>query len=114
MELMSSEFFQIIQSNYFAYGHRIKRKTNCFRYPLMELKRIRPLRSPLLDHGNGMPQNTIYALAQTNDGYLWIGSEGGLARFDGFSFTIFSTGANTLAIMKNSVTSLCSDRDGPL
>ena len=62
---------------------------------------------------NGLPQNTVYAVAQTADGYLWIGSEGGLARFDGFSFTVFNR-SNTLAIMKNSFTSLCPDRDGSL
>lgn len=62
---------------------------------------------------NGLPQNTIYALAQTADGYLWIGSEGGLARFDGFHFAVFNR-SNTRAIMKNSVTSLCPDRDGSL
>ena len=62
---------------------------------------------------NGLAQNTIYALAQTADGYLWIGSEGGLARFDGFHFTIFNR-SNTRAIMKNSITSLCPDRDGSL
>lgn len=62
---------------------------------------------------NGLPQNTIYALAQTGDGYLWIGSEGGLARFDGFDFTVFNR-SNTRALMKNSVTSLCPDRDGSL
>lgn len=62
---------------------------------------------------NGLPQNTIYALAQTSDGYLWIGSEGGLARFDGFGFTVFNR-SNTQAILKNSITSLCPDRDGSL
>jgi len=62
---------------------------------------------------NGLPQNTVYALAQTNDGYLWIGSEGGLACFDGFHFTVFNR-SNTRAIMKNSITSLYPDRDGSL
>jgi ligand-binding sensor domain-containing protein len=32
---------------------------------------------------SGLPQNTITAITQTEDGYLWIGSFGGLARFDG-------------------------------
>lgn len=32
---------------------------------------------------DGLPQNTIYPIAQTPDGYLWVGTWGGLARYDG-------------------------------
>jgi ligand-binding sensor domain-containing protein len=39
---------------------------------------------------DGLPQNSIYALAQTPDGYLWVGTQEGLARFDGLSFRTFS------------------------
>jgi len=38
---------------------------------------------------NGLPQNTVHAIAQTPDGYIWIGTEEGLARFDGVKFTVF-------------------------
>ena len=34
----------------------------------------------------GLPHNSIYALAQTADGYLWVGTREGLARFDGVRF----------------------------
>jgi signal transduction histidine kinase len=37
--------------------------------------------------GRGLPGGPVYALAQTSDGYLWIGAEGGLVRFDGLTFT---------------------------
>jgi ligand-binding sensor domain-containing protein/signal transduction histidine kinase len=37
----------------------------------------------------GLPQSPIRALAQTHDGYLWIGSDDGLARFDGLRFVAF-------------------------
>src|SRR5262249_38513144 len=37
--------------------------------------------------GDGLPGNSVYAIAQTADGYLWIGTENGLARFDGRRFT---------------------------
>jgi ligand-binding sensor domain-containing protein/AraC-like DNA-binding protein len=62
---------------------------------------------------NGLPQNTVYALAQTNDGCLWIGSNGGLARFDGFSFTVFKK-SNTPGLGSDWITSLCPDQDGSL
>ncbi|MEX2179778.1 MAG: two-component regulator propeller domain-containing protein [Gemmatimonadaceae bacterium] len=38
------------------------------------------------DHG--LPQNSVNAIAQTPDGYLWLGTSGGLARFDGVRFTV--------------------------
>ncbi|MBV8570020.1 MAG: hypothetical protein JO319_05365, partial [Acidobacteriaceae bacterium] len=37
---------------------------------------------------NGLPQNSVHAIAQSADGYLWLGTDGGLARFDGYSFTV--------------------------
>lgn len=37
----------------------------------------------------GMPRSAIRALAQTRDGYLWLGAEDGLARFDGTRFVSF-------------------------
>ncbi len=38
----------------------------------------------------GFPGGTVYSIAQTSDGYLWIGGEKGLVRFDGFSFRLFT------------------------
>ena len=38
---------------------------------------------------NGLPQNTVPLLLQARDGFLWAGTELGLARFDGVSFRVF-------------------------
>ena len=38
---------------------------------------------------DGLPQSPVRALAQTRDGYLWIGGDDGLARFDGLRFVTF-------------------------
>ncbi|MFD1295381.1 two-component regulator propeller domain-containing protein [Lysobacter gummosus] len=38
---------------------------------------------------DGLPQAGVNSVVQTHDGYLWIGSFGGLARFDGLAFTVF-------------------------
>jgi PAS domain S-box-containing protein len=35
---------------------------------------------------NGLPGGAVHAIAQSPDGYLWIGTDKGLARFDGFTF----------------------------
>ncbi len=37
----------------------------------------------------GLPQNTVNAIKQTHDGYLWLGTRDGLARFDGVRFTVY-------------------------
>ncbi len=62
---------------------------------------------------DGLPQNTVTALAQTQDGYLWIGTLEGLVRFDGVQFTHFSS-QNTSAIQHNMITRLLSDSQGTL
>ena len=38
----------------------------------------------------GLPENVVTTLAQTRDGYLWVGTLDGLARFDGVQFDKFS------------------------
>ncbi len=62
---------------------------------------------------DGLPQETVQALAQTLDRYLWAGTTGGLVRFDGTSFTTFNR-TNTPAICENSIFSLLAARDGSL
>src|SRR5579859_540532 len=37
----------------------------------------------------GLPQNSVSAILQTRDGYIWVGTKQGLARFDGVRFTTF-------------------------
>jgi|GEM_PF-2105013 len=62
---------------------------------------------------DGLPQNTVYALTQGADGCMWIGSEGGLARFDGAEFKIFRR-RFTPGLASDSITSLSAGRDGSL
>jgi PAS domain S-box-containing protein len=62
---------------------------------------------------NGLPQDSIRGIAQTTDGYLWIATMGGLARFDGVSFTAFNSG-NTPALGPNEITAVEADPGGGL
>ena len=62
---------------------------------------------------NGLPQNTITSMLQTRDGYLWLGTFGGLTRFDGVRFTVFDVG-NTKGLKSNRILGLCEDRAGNL
>ena len=43
----------------------------------------------IFNNGNGLPQSGVNAVVQTGDGYLWVGTFGGLVRFDGQAFTVF-------------------------
>ncbi|MFY8001958.1 MAG: two-component regulator propeller domain-containing protein [Candidatus Kapaibacteriota bacterium] len=61
----------------------------------------------------GLPQNSAQALCQTRDGYLWIGTEEGLVRFDGIRFTVFNT-KNTPGLKANAIQALLEDRIGRL
>ena len=60
---------------------------------------------------DGLPQNSVTALAQTRDGYLWVGTQDGLARFDGVRFVPFNA-HNTPAIRNSRIVQLFEDRKG--
>ncbi len=62
---------------------------------------------------DGLPQNTVPSLLQSHDGYLWFGTELGLARFDGLRFTVFNKD-NTPELRSNPVVSLLDDHRGDL
>jgi signal transduction histidine kinase/ligand-binding sensor domain-containing protein len=62
---------------------------------------------------NGLPQNTIQALAQTADGFLWLGTEAGLVRFDGVQFAVFDRNSRP-ALPGNDIRCLHANPDGAL
>jgi len=61
----------------------------------------------------GLPQNSVHAILQTRDGYLWLGTQEGLARFDGVKFTVFNR-RNTPQIKYNHINVLFESRNGAL
>ncbi len=61
----------------------------------------------------GLPQTSVQAIARTPDGYLWVGTQEGLARFDGARFTVYDTG-NEPAIPDKYISVLFVDRAGRL
>ena len=75
---------------------------------------------PLSEYGHeiwtsdsGLPQNSVTSIVQTRDGYLWLGTQEGLVRFDGVRFTIFDT-RNTPALSDDWVQALAETLDGRL
>ena len=63
--------------------------------------------------GLGLPSDSVTAIIQTDDGFIWVGTDAGLVRFDGIKFTemplMFSTTNSPVHI-----TALCQDSDGHL
>src|SRR5215472_14591960 len=57
---------------------------------------------------DGLPENAVTTITQTRDGYLWIGTPEGLARFNGKQFTIFDQ-TNTPELHSNSFMVLLED-----
>jgi ligand-binding sensor domain-containing protein/signal transduction histidine kinase len=62
-----------------------------------------------IDHG--LPENSVGAVARSGEGYLWIGTTSGLARFNGTEFVSF-TRAKTPALVSDEVWALACTRDG--
>jgi ligand-binding sensor domain-containing protein len=65
------------------------------------------------DSQNGLSGGAVHAIAQTPDGYLWIGTESGLLRFDGFTFKPIVLPSNPSS-SSNSILGLLTDDDGDL
>lgn len=62
---------------------------------------------------DGLPDQAVQAFAQTPDGYLWIGTKGGLIQFDGVKFLVY-THENTPNLVESSVNCLAVGPDGSL
>ncbi len=84
--------------------------------PMLGLDRV----SELASYGrqtwqteSGLPQNTIHAILQTHDGYIWLATEGGLVRFDGLKFQVYDS-QNTPKLRSNNIRSLLEDREHAL
>ncbi|NIM14468.1 MAG: response regulator [Candidatus Aminicenantes bacterium] len=62
---------------------------------------------------DGLPQNTVETIIQTRDGYLWIGTQEGLARFDGVRFKVYNK-RDVEQFSNNWVRALYEDSEGTL
>lgn len=61
----------------------------------------------------GLPQPSVHEIVQASDGYLWLATEGGAARFDGLNFSTL-THENSPAFGSDDVSSIAQDRSGAL
>lgn len=64
---------------------------------------------------NGLPQTSATAIAQDGDGFIWVGTQGGLARWDGYRFRNYLPVPNNVhSLPDNYVMSLYTDPGGRL
>jgi ligand-binding sensor domain-containing protein/signal transduction histidine kinase len=62
---------------------------------------------------DGLPSDSVTAIVQTRDGFLWIGTSAGLSRFDGVKFTLVRP-PDPFANNLTGITALCEDSNGHL
>ncbi|HYC38039.1 MAG TPA: two-component regulator propeller domain-containing protein [Usitatibacter sp.] len=62
---------------------------------------------------HGLPLNTVQSMYQTRDGYLWVGTGGGLTRFDGIRFATFE-GSSVPELASRPIFGFLEDREGYL
>ena len=58
----------------------------------------------------GLPQSSVYAMTQDHSGNLWMGTLGGVCRYDG----VFKNFSKKNGLAENWVTSICADRNGDI
>jgi ligand-binding sensor domain-containing protein/signal transduction histidine kinase len=82
-------------------------------FALDPARQLRDYRLRIWQTENGLPQNTVHDILQTRDGYIWLATDSGVARFDGLQFRIFDR-QNTNEIRHGSIRRLFEDRAGNL
>ncbi|HEX7111946.1 MAG TPA: ATP-binding protein [Mizugakiibacter sp.] len=77
-----------------------------------------PLPTPLFRHygvDDGLPSSGVYMTAQDGEGFIWVGTRDGLARYDGVGFEVFRhDGRDPGSLPANDISTLFVDRDGAL
>src|SRR4051812_29809674 len=64
----------------------------------------------------GLSQANVLDIHQDKFGFIWIGTEDGLNRYDGYNFVVFKKNSlhDSLRISNNCITGICEDNDGDL
>ena len=68
-----------------------------------------------LSSSNGLSQNRIYGIVQDHEGFIWIGTEDGLNKYDGYNFEIFKrVPGDSLSLNDNQAQAIYVAKDGTL
>ena len=80
---------------------------------LMPIKTLTQYVHEVWQQEDGLPEDDVTTITQTRDGYIWLGTEAGLVRFDGIRFTVFDQ-SNTPELTSGFIHKLLEGRDGSL
>jgi signal transduction histidine kinase/ligand-binding sensor domain-containing protein/AraC-like DNA-binding protein len=62
---------------------------------------------------DGLPENSISCILQDHLGFLWLGTQNGLVKYDGYTMTVYRTDPNdTNSISGNGIQAICEDHNG--
>lgn len=87
----------------------------CLLLPFTTQAQLLNLEFESFNAAKGMSQNLVYAIAQDKNGYIWIGTDDGLNRFDGYEFKIFKhIAGDSTSIPANSIRALCLAPDSSI
>ncbi len=68
-----------------------------------------------LNSSNGLSQNTVLSLLKDSYGFIWVGTEDGLNKYDGLGFLVFKhVNNNPATLPQNTINSLCEDANGDI
>lgn len=63
---------------------------------------------------NGLSQNSVMAITQDKNQFLWFGTRGGLNRYDGYRFKVYTTTENGGGLSDNSIVCLITGQNGSI
>jgi ligand-binding sensor domain-containing protein/signal transduction histidine kinase len=73
---------------------------------------LAPIRLERLGSEHGLSHNTVYAIQQDSRGFIWLGTQDGLDRYDGYEFLTYKHDpADSRSLASNWVAALLEDRD---
>ena len=74
-------------------------------------------REPVFDHvtvSDGLSQNSVQRIIQDSCGYLWLATQDGLNKYDGYSFTVYRRSEDETGLTDSVIWSLYQDRHGDI
>ena len=75
----------------------------------------KPVKFNRLTSSNGLSQNRVSSIVQDHDGFIWIGTEDGLNKYDGYNFEIFKRNpGDSLSLNDNQALAMHVAKDGAL